>query len=394
LHWAVVSVTVVALLVIYYEHLYSLPLSLNSSWAWFWDAFLFEFKHDCLGLLLLFPLLYAMVTLGWKKGLVVTAIALVAILPYILDLSRRWLTTITSVMVVVVPPVIVATAEIKRISDARERRAREEKKRERVEVLRQVLRAQEGERKRIAQELHDGVAQTLLVTATLAHNLLESTAAAERSLKTDLETVKENSLALVTEVRAICGGLRPSILDNLGLVSAIKWLADNTRQETGADVDLELAGQVYELGPEESLAVFRVVQEALKNVAKHAQASSVRVALRFHETALNVEIADNGRGFEVVDNVSRFAVTGRLGLLGISERMEAIGGRLSVESAEGLGTIVRISFGRKVPDSATTEWNGSARPDQGGPPATLSSPALQEVAQSEATASETRRPVR
>jgi two-component system, NarL family, sensor histidine kinase DegS len=347
-HWALVLVVAVALLIVYYEHRYSLPQSLNNSWAWFWDTFLFELQHDCLGLLLLFPLIYAAVMLGWRQGLIVTGVALAAIAPYVLGLSNRWLTTITSFMVIGVPPAIVAGIEIKLISDARERRRIEEKRRERAEILRQVWRGQEAERKRIAQELHDGVAQTLLVTATLAHNLLESEAAGDLALKTDLETVKDNSLALVAEVRAICGGLRPSVLDNLGLVSAIKWLADNMRQETGADVALELTGEPYELGADESLAVFRVVQEALKNVAKHAAASSVHVSLDYDHAALAVEIADNGEGFEVIDNMSRFALTGRLGLLGMSERMQAVGGLFVVDSAEGRGTTLRITVGRKA----------------------------------------------
>ncbi|MBN1629552.1 MAG: hypothetical protein JW990_07310, partial [Thermoleophilia bacterium] len=201
------------------------------------------------------------------------AILLPAITPYILEFAHSTLAIITSYSFIVLPPVLLMAGEIKLISDARERLAKEEKKRERGKIIRQLLRAQEEERKRISQELHDGVAQTLLVTATLAHNLLQNDAMADKGMRSDLEMVKSNSLGLVAEIRAICQNLRPNILDNLGLVSAIKWLVDGVREQTGANVELVLRGAVREVSAEESLAVFRLVQEALRNVTKHAQAS-------------------------------------------------------------------------------------------------------------------------
>lgn len=293
--------------------------------------------------MIIIPLLYSCLSLGWKRTLVVMAILLTSLTPYMLDLAHRPFIIFTSISFIVIPPLMVISLEIKLISDARERLAEEEKKRERTQVLRQTLRAQEAERKRISQELHDGVAQTLLVTATMANNLLESQIVAEDSARIDLEAIRDKSLGLVAEVRTICQGLRPSILDTLGLVSAINWLADNVREETGLAVDVDLVGRARSLGQEESLTVFRVVQEALNNVTKHAQASCVRVTMRFDETELTVEVQDNGRGFKVVDNVSLFAVRGRLGLLGMSDRARAIGASFRVESAPDEGTCVSIT---------------------------------------------------
>ena len=357
LHWAFVGLTAAALLTLYYGHLYSLPGSLGSSWGFFWSLFYFEYTHDLLAVLLLIPISYAMVSLDWRKGLIVTAAMLVAISPYLLRLSDG-LALATSLSVLLIPPALFASAEIKLISDAKERLAREEKKRERAEILRHIHRAQEDERKRIAQELHDGVAQTLVAAANLTHNLLRRDTSMDASTRKELEAVKEYNLTLVTDVRRICTGLRPSILDSLGLVSAINWVVDDLREETGTDVQLQLTGQAYELGPEENVVVFRVVQEALRNASKHAQASTIQVALEFAATGLTVEVTDNGKGFEPVRDPSRFAVTGRLGLLGMSERMQAIGGTLSIESTVGLGTTVRIFVASKRA-GRTPESDGS-----------------------------------
>lgn len=375
-HWTIVFFSAVALVVVYYGHRYSLPTRPDSPWSWFWDIFFFEYKNDALGLALLFPILYAALTLGWKRALTVMVVLLIAISPYVVDLSHKSFTILSSVSFIVIPPLMVMSLEIKLISDARERAAEERKARERTEVLRQVLRAQEDERKRISQELHDGVAQTLLVTATLAHNLLETPAGVEESVRADLEMIKEKSLGLVAEVRTICQGLRPSILDTLGLVSAINWLAANVREETGLAVDVELTGRVYQLGQEESLVVFRVVQEALSNVVKHAGASSVRVILRFDERTLTVEIVDDGQGFELVDNISVFAVGGRLGLLGMSDRAQTIGAALSIDSAPDRGTCVSIAVTRDAPGHGSIPRVAGAGLDAAGTePAAVSLPA-------------------
>ncbi len=336
----------VALLVIYYEHRYSLPPSFESPWRWFGGVFLFEYRNDALGLLLLVPILYAAVTLGWRRALVVMIALLACITPYILDLSHRPFSILTSVSFIIIPSVLVMSVEIKLISDANERLAIEEKKKERTEILRQIILAQEGERKRISRELHDGVAQSLLVTATVAHNLLDRGAPVDEGMRVDLETIRENSLGLVAEVRAICQDLRPSILDNLGVISAIKWLAENFQNETGVHVEVALNGRAHDLDQEESLSVFRVVQEALNNVKKHARAVSVRVTGEFSPRYLSVAVEDDGDGFNPGEDVNRFALAGRLGLLGMIDRARAIGGRVEIDSTLGVGTRVVFTVER------------------------------------------------
>ncbi|NLO28667.1 MAG: sensor histidine kinase [Actinobacteria bacterium] len=346
MHYAVVFAMAVFLLVSYYEFGRSLPVSSGGPWTWFWSIFFFEYKNEALGLTMLAPILYAAVALGWERALAIMALLLVCITPHVIHFAHSPFVYFTSYVFIIIPPIVIMSIEIKLVSDAKERLAREERKRQRAEVIRQLLRAQENERKRIAQELHDTVAQSLLIMATAAHNLLENQAVVDEGVRTDLESMKENSLGLVAEIRAICQGLRPNILDNLGLVPAVKSLVYKTREETGIDVELAVNGRVFELDPEERLAVFRVIQEALSNVTRHAAASSARVALDFDEKGLTVNIDDDGVGFEVESNTSLFALNGRAGLLGMRERAIGIGAGLEITSTAGEGTSITVSVAR------------------------------------------------
>lgn len=342
LHWAIVLILSVALLVVYYAHGNSLPHSSDSWWGWFWSVFFFEYRHEALGLLLALPMLYATLALGWEKALILMIGLVACATPYIVDFSHRPAAIATSLVFMILPPVLLMSTELKLTSDAKERLNREERRRQAVAIKRQRIRSQEDERQRISHELHDGVAQNLLVIATTAHSLIEREALDEAARK-DLETIREGSLGLVAELRAICQNLRPSALDSLGLESALKWLVGKFQEETGLCAELAVSELINEIDAEASLAVYRVCQEALSNVKKHAQASRVRVALVVEGSWITVSIEDDGIGFDPKARVNSYALDGRLGLLGMSERIEAIDGRLHITSAKGSGTRVTVS---------------------------------------------------
>lgn len=346
IHYLVVLVMSIALLLVYYGFRSALPTEAGSFWNGFYRYFLFEYRYDLLGLLILLPALYSMVTLGWRRSLIIVAVLLAAIAPYVVGFASSLVELVINFSVLILPIALAVGAEMQLISNTKEQLARQEKERQRAEVIRQLMWAQEEERKRISQELHDGVAQTLLATAAVAHNLLDGGAVLEGATRAGLEMVKANSLDMVAEVRAMCLDLRPSILDILGLVSAIRWLAGNLREEAAVEVELSLIGEAGEFGPDESLALFRLVQEALNNVKKHARALSVRITLRFDDGLTTITVEDDGRGFENND-LSVFVSQGRLGLLGMEERARAIGGSLQVRSGKGLGTCVTVSVPHK-----------------------------------------------
>lgn len=341
-HYSVVAILAAGLLYLYYAYKQSLPAPADHYLSWFWDVFYFEFRNHVLGILMLAPILYAAITLGWKRSSMVGVALLVAIVPYICSFSYSARTLFESFSLLVIPPAFVIAVEMLIISISNERKARATRRRERAEVMRQTFSIQENERLRISQDLHDSVAQTLLVNASTAHNMLEGKKRDQEALRKALEAIKQNSLSMVTEIRCICQDLRPSVLDNLGLVSSIKWLVDDLSEQTGMDVELTISGDAQGLTQDESVAVFRMVQEALNNIKKHSDANHVSVDITSSQIGLSIVVKDDGHGFELPENVHRYGLSGKLGILGMHERAQSIGASLRIDSAVGRGTKVAI----------------------------------------------------
>lgn len=215
-----------------------------------------------------------------------------------------------------------------------ELKAREEA---RGQLLRKVITAQEDERKRIARELHDETSQALAVLAMG----LEGAQDAIRAGKTPrLEEVKAVAVRTLEDVHRLILDLRPSVLDDLGLLSAIRWYADRQLASRGLSVRCEF-GELRRLPPEMETALFRICQEAMSNVARHAHASAALVQVGVEGGEVVIEIEDDGKGFDPAGAARR---EGRRpwGLMGIRERAEILGGTASIESAPGEGTHVEV----------------------------------------------------
>lgn len=212
------------------------------------------------------------------------------------------------------------------------------KERARTELLDKVMTAQEEERKRIARELHDETSQALsaLVFAAEAttRHLGDCTTVGAK-----LEKMRELALGTLDEVHRLIFDLRPTLLDDLGLAAALRWYAESRLGESGVRVHLDVVGKELRLRPGVETAVYRTIQEAITNVARHAEASSVSVSLEFRERELVAEVEDDGKGFNLIDADVPDGVQG-LGLLGMRERMALVGGELDVRSAPGAGTRV------------------------------------------------------
>ncbi len=202
--------------------------------------------------------------------------------------------------------------------------------------VRQVSQAQEAERKRIAQELHDDTAQALVV---VARNLDDIAAGRSRM---SVKDVREQVRGVLQGVRRFSQQLRPSILDDLGLVPALKKLATDLTNTSSIDAHVEVGDDQHQLPPETELVLYRIVQEALTNVRKHSQADTVRVKVEFEERSIRITIIDNGKGFQVPERVGDLARVGKLGLAGMHERAELLGGTLTLDTEPGKGTIIVI----------------------------------------------------
>jgi signal transduction histidine kinase len=198
-----------------------------------------------------------------------------------------------------------------------------------------LLRVQEDERQALAQELHDQIGQLL----TGLRFQLDS---ARQKARSD---AVENALAITDEllrsVRALTLQLRPRLLDDLGLRPALEWHVNTFGKQTGISVDLELSLPEHRLGPELEIAVFRAVQEALTNVARHSGAKAAAVTVTAGDDTLHVEVSDRGRGFDVNAALARHD---SLGLTGLSERVRLAGGRLEMFSKPGQGTRMHAEF--------------------------------------------------
>jgi signal transduction histidine kinase len=218
-----------------------------------------------------------------------------------------------------------------------------QKEEARGELLRKLITAQEEERKRIARELHDETSQVL---ATLALGL-EAAAAAPSpdAAREKLAGLRKLAVDALDGVHRIIHALRPSALDDLGLVSAIRWYAETLLEPHGLEVDFSVRGDEGRLPPAVETALFRTVQEALTNVAKHADADRVAIAVAFRPEALEIRVEDDGRGFNVAE-----ALRGEgagLGLLGMRERMTLLEGTLDIASRPGGGTRLTLRVPRR-----------------------------------------------
>jgi two-component system sensor histidine kinase UhpB len=199
----------------------------------------------------------------------------------------------------------------------------------------QVLAAHEGERKRIARDLHDDTAQAL--TSILVRlRLLERSVNGD--VRQNIGELRDLAGSTLDSVRRIAADLRPSALDDLGLVAAIHSYIEKFSQHWPVRVEFSSSGLPRRLPAELELVLYRVIQEALSNVAKHSGANSAQVTLSRKKNLVTATIVDEGRGFDVAEMIG--PGTRCLGLFGMNERLALVAGRLDIESSIGAGTKV------------------------------------------------------
>jgi signal transduction histidine kinase len=204
---------------------------------------------------------------------------------------------------------------------------------------RQVTQAQEDERLRISRELHDETAQELVHIVRRIERLGEAAHADVPKQVDELLTLARGTLQ---SVRRFSRDLRPSVLDDLGLVPAIELAVEATNTRLPGGAKLDVTGEPRRLGPAVELALFRIAQEALHNVEKHAEATSASVQLAFEQGAVRLDVTDDGRGCELPQHVSQLARKGKLGVLGMKERAELVGGSFDFSSIPGQGSRVSV----------------------------------------------------
>ena len=207
------------------------------------------------------------------------------------------------------------------------------------ELSRRILSVQEEERKKISRELHDVVAQALLGINVRLSTLKKEAGIHTKGLGRNITLTQRMIMKSANIVHQFARELRPAVLDDLGLVSALESFMKNFTTHTGIRTHLVVCDEVEKIDPAKRIVFYRVAQEALTNVARHAHASRVDVTIRKEAEHVIMKVVDDGRSFQIEHALGAGGV-GRLGLLGMRERVEMVGGNFAIESAPGKGTTV------------------------------------------------------
>jgi len=229
-------------------------------------------------------------------------------------------------------------AAIETLQDITEEKQLQENMRFYVQL---ITKAQEEERKRIARELHDEVSPSLLLLAQRLDTITSSTRPKlSNLLKENMEDLRSQAIEALELLRHCAQDLRPRILDDLGLIPALEWVAEDMEKNYGIKARAEVIGTEGDLPSEVQLLLFRIAQEALSNIRRHAEASIATVKLEFGDDSITLTVSDNGKGFEVPQRIEDLASVGRLGIMGMYERARLLSGTLEINSELGKGTQV------------------------------------------------------
>ncbi len=241
---------------------------------------------------------------------------------------------------------IIAVTELMR--DVTDRKLAEEQlkaSREQLRSLSSHLESiREEERKKIAHDLHDDTSQVITSLTAILEAAASNLPASAKSSRVLLKKSQGLAIQILDQIHKLIYQLRPTIIDDLGLVSAIRWLAENNLEVSGIKVGLKVIGQETRLTPELEITLFRVVQEVVSNISRHAQANQVTISLHFKKRAVRLRVRDNGCGFDVNEAITSQDRPRGLGLLGMKERIEFAHGTMNIRSRLGGGTGINIEI--------------------------------------------------
>lgn len=295
-------------------------------------SFLGLTRHTMERVLSLTPAIYAGLFFGLKTGLASLAGSLIIILPRAILISPS------------PPDALLETVGIILIGGLAilwlEHHRRENERRQ--QLMLRLEATEDEERRRIARELHDGPSQDLII---LLHQMENFLSTADNLSPQDialLEGLRQQTNRILDEVHRFGQDLRLPILDDLGLLPALEWLTSDPAKQVGISIDMAVRGPVRRFPHEIELVLFRITQEALSNVWKHSKASKAWVTVEFGNDKTVLTVKDNGKGFELTKRIGRLPLNGKLGLIGMQERAQLIGSKLTLQSKPGKGTTVTI----------------------------------------------------
>ena len=312
-------------------------------YEWFWRFSIFEFRNDLIGSLFLIPFIYASLVFWWQGSFFVWLVSLFVAMPRMVNYSFDPAEVARNVTLSSVPLMIIMTITLELKWRERQKKILMERENERQLYMSQILRAQELERYRIAQELHDDTTQELLAIANRVHQAITTTDDTDNgsNFQRDFEWVRDAVLHVSENVRRISLDLRPSILDNMGLIPALRWLVQRLDEETDINAKFKVTGNERKLNSETEVTVFRIVQEALSNIRRHSKASSASVDFRYGQESIEITVRDNGQGFSA-GTENKIPAVNKSGIIGMQQRARLIGATCEIRSRPSKGTSVLI----------------------------------------------------
>ena len=219
----------------------------------------------------------------------------------------------------------------------------------------QVTKAQEEERKRIARELHDDTVQALSALSLDIQRIVKGRKRLPDETTQELEQIRQKVTNIAEDLSHLSRALRPNVLDHLGLIPALKSLTSDLSERGKVSASVEVTGTERRLSPEVALGLFRIVQEAIRNVRKHSEATTAVVSVRFDPSRVTVTINDNGKGFDIPARLDDLTAMGRLGLVGMQERAQLLNGEFAIHSKLGVGTTIEVEIKCPAQDIGLSE---------------------------------------
>ena len=260
------------------------------------------------------------------------------------DGTERNLETYAKIIIYKGQPAIQST-----IADITERKQWETKLKESKEELRfylnQITKAQEEERRKIARELHDDTIQELITLSRQIEDVIDKKIKPDedkRDSRRKIEAARQKVDTILKGIRRFTQDLRPSVLDDLGLVPALEWLTSDISNRFGIPINISIIGAEQPTTPDAALAMFRIAQESLRNAGQHSTASQIQLNLKYSSKTATLNIIDNGVGFTPPKQTASLTRHGKLGIAGMYERAQLIGATLSIKSKRKQGTTITL----------------------------------------------------